>query len=139
MDRLTPAQRSANMACIGPKDTGPELAVRSVLHGLGFRFRLHRRDLPGTPDITLPRLRTIILVHGCFWHRHPDCRFAYVPKSRIDFWLEKFAKNIARDRLVRQTLRRMGWKVLVIWECETARREALVRRLRSMLRAGKRL
>ncbi len=138
MDRLTPAQRSANMARIGPKDTRPELAVRSVLHGLGFRFRLHRRDLPGTPDIALPKYRTTILVHGCFWHRHPNCRFAYTPKSRTDFWLEKFTKNIARDRLVRQTLRRMGWKVLVIWECETASREALVKRLRSMLRTGRR-
>jgi DNA mismatch endonuclease, patch repair protein len=138
MDRLTPVRRSANMARIRAKDTEPELVVRSVLHCLGFRFRLHRRDLPGTPDITLPKYQMIILVHGCFWHRHPKCRFAYSPKSRVDFWLNKFAKNVARDKLVRQTLLRMGWKVLVIWECETTSREALEKRLRSLLRKGAR-
>ena len=126
-------KRSANMARIGPRDTRPELAVRRALHRMGYRFRLHRKDLPGRPDIVLPRLRTIILVHGCFWHRHPNCRFAYTPKSRTDFWFEKFLRNVARDREVRAELEGLGWTVQVIWECETRNPDDLIRRLREIL------
>jgi DNA mismatch endonuclease (patch repair protein) len=119
MDILTPEQRSAMMARIGPRDTVPELAVRRALHRMGYRFRLHRRDLPGKPDIVLPRHRTIFLIHGCFWHRHARCRFAYMPKSRVAFWLSKFQANVKRDRRVRRALKEQGWKVVVIWECQT--------------------
>lgn len=127
-------KRSAMMARIGPRDTAPELAVRRALHRLGYRFRLHRRDLPGKPDVVLPRHRTIFLIHGCFWHRHPGCRFAYVPKSRIEFWRAKFEANVARDRRVEQKLRKQGWTVQIIWECET-RDPGLNRRLREALQA----
>jgi len=129
-------KRSAMMARIGQRDTVPELAVRRSLHRSGYRFRLHRRDLPGTPDITLPRYKTIVFVHGCFWHRHPGCRFAYMPKSRVDFWDKKFQTNIARDGRVQQQLEQRGWTVLVVWECETVEAGALDRRLRNLL--GKR-
>ena len=122
-------KRSAMMARIGPRDTQPELAVRRLLHRLGYRFRLHRRDLPGKPDITLPRHGVAIQVHGCFWHRHPHCRFAYTPKSRIEFWGTKFAKNVSRDKKVERELRSLGWRVLTIWECETFDSEQLTKRL----------
>lgn len=89
-----------------------------MLHRAGCRFRLHRSDLPGRPDITLPRHRTVVFVHGCFWHRHPRCRFAYTPKSRMAFWQAKFAGNVRRDRTQCQQLRRLGWRVIVVWECE---------------------
>src|SRR5437867_1040953 len=118
-------QRSAMMARIGQKDTAPEIFVRKLLHRLGFRFRLHRRDLPGTPDIVLAGQRVALLVHGCFWHRHPGCRFAYIPKSRTDFWSAKFARNVARDREVLEKLRALGWRAHVIWECETGDEAAL--------------
>jgi len=130
-------KRSANMARIGPRDTAPELAVRRALHRMGYRFRLHRRDLPGKPDVVLPRLRTIFLIHGCFWHRHPGCRFAYSPKSRTAFWEGKFERNVIRDRKVEQQLREAGWTVYTIWECETRDPAALADRLRQML-SGKR-
>lgn len=121
------------MARIGPRNTAPELAVRRALHRMGYRFRLHRRDLPGKPDIVLPRLRTIFLIHGCFWHRHPGCRFAYSPKSRTVFWERKFERNVIRDQKVEQQLRDAGWTVYTIWECETRDPAALADRLRQML------
>lgn len=120
MDRLTKKRRSWNMSRIRSRDTKPELIVRSMLHKLGYRFRLHSAGLPGRPDIVLPKYRTVILVHGCFWHRHRFCEFAYSPRSRQDFWNRKFISNVRRDRHVRRSLQRMGWKVVVIWECETA-------------------
>lgn len=103
--------------------------MRSALHRMGYRFRLHVRNLPGSPDIVLPRYRTVILVHGCFWHRHKHCRFAYTPKSRTQFWQEKFRSNLARDRRTARALRTLGWRVLVVWECQT--RDAM--RLRERL------
>lgn len=118
------------MARIGAKDTLPELAVRRSLHRLGYRFRIHRGDLPGKPDVVLPRHRMIFLIHGCFWHRHPGCRFAYKPKSRIEFWEGKFEKNVARDRKVVAALAGLGWTVQIIWECETRDQAALDQRLR---------
>lgn len=114
----TPA-RSALMAMVRGKDTKPELVVRSTLHAMGFRFRLHRRDLPGSPDIVLPRLRLAILVHGCFWHRHEGCRLASMPKTRKDFWGAKFEANVRRDRRNVEAIRGLGWRAEVVWECET--------------------
>lgn len=133
MDILSPTQRSKLMSRIQGKDTKPELGVRRVAHALGFRFRLHRRDLPGCPDLVFPRLSKIIFVHGCFWHRHQKCRYAYSPKSNIAFWQEKFSANVARDRRVVRELKEQGWEVLVVWECEVADVSALERRLTTYL------
>jgi DNA mismatch endonuclease (patch repair protein) len=131
MDRLTPEERSRNMSKIRSGDTCPERQVRSLLHRLGYRFRLHRRDLPGTPDIVLPKYRTVIFVHGCFWHRHPGCKYAYMPKSRISFWEDKFAANIARDKKAQSALGEMGWRVIVVWGCELQDMDSLAMRLAS--------
>lgn len=109
------------MSRIRGKNTEPERIVRSALHRAGFRFRLHVKDLPGKPDIVLPKYRTVIFVHGCFWHRHPGCRYAYTPKTRVSFWKRKFAENVRNDRLARRRLARLGWKVLVVWECQARR------------------
>lgn len=114
------------MAQVKGKDTGPEMAVRRLLHALGYRFRLHRRDLPGKPDIVLPRLRTVIFVHGCYWHRHTGCRRATTPRTRTEFWETKFARTVARDKQQRDQLIATGWRVLTIWECETRDRDALL-------------
>jgi DNA mismatch endonuclease, patch repair protein len=114
-----PLARSALMSRIGPKNSRPELVVRKITHRLGYRFRLHRRDLPGTPDIVFPASRRVIFVHGCFWHRHPHCPRTTTPKTRAEFWADKFEKNVERDaRNIRQ-LRRDDWDVLIIWECDT--------------------
>jgi DNA mismatch endonuclease (patch repair protein) len=118
VDTITPAQRSLLMARIRAANTKPELSVRRLAHGLGFRFRLHRRDLPGAPDLVFPSRRKVIFVHGCFWHRHSRCRFAYNPKSNRGFWQSKFAANRARDRRAVRRLRAMGWSPLIVWECE---------------------
>lgn len=126
-------RRSANMARIGSRDTVPELAVRRALHRMGYRFRLHRQDLPGKPDVVLPRHQMIFLIHGCFWHRHPGCRFAYSPKTRVAFWEGKFERNVARDRKVEQELRERRWTVHTIWECQTRDSVALEAMLRLML------
>jgi DNA mismatch endonuclease (patch repair protein) len=106
------------MSRIKGKDTKPEKIVRSILHKAGFRFRLNRKDLPGKPDIVLPKYKSVILVHGCFWHRHPRCKYAYTPKSRVTFWQKKFSENIERDKFVKRELRKMGWRTIVVWECE---------------------
>jgi DNA mismatch endonuclease, patch repair protein len=99
-------------------DTKPEFVVRRAAHRLGYRFRLHRRDLPGTPDLVFPRLRKVIFVHGCFWHQHTGCKLARAPKSRLDYWLPKLRRNQQRDSDAEARLQRLGWDVLVIWECE---------------------
>lgn len=117
-DTLTPQQRSERMSRIRSKDTKPELALRSALHQLGFRFRLDAKDLPGRPDIVLPRYRTVIFVHGCFWHRHPGCSIATTPKSNTEFWLDKFGRNTARDKKASEALIALGWRVFVVWECD---------------------
>jgi DNA mismatch endonuclease (patch repair protein) len=109
--------RSRNMAAIKAKDTKPELQVRKALRAAGFRFSLHRKDLPGRPDIVLPKYRLVVLVHGCFWHRHADCKLAYTPKSNKLFWLKKFSDNMSRDSATVRKLNEMGWRTLVIWEC----------------------
>ena len=131
MDILTKEKRSWNMSRIRCKDTKPEKIVRSVLHKNGFRFRLNRKDLPGKPDIVLPKYKSVIFVHGCFWHRHPRCKFAYNPKSRETFWQKKFSENVERDRFVKKELRKMEWKVIVVWECElkNVKREKTITRI----------
>lgn len=117
MDTISKDARSALMSRIRSKDTKPELAVRSMLHRLGYRFRLHRKDLPGRPDIVLPRHRKIILVHGCFWHGH-TCRLASKPKSHEQYWTEKIARNQCRDACILKELQAQGWEVLELWECD---------------------
>jgi len=124
-DILTAEKRSWNMSRIKSGDTRPELAVRKMLHALGYRFRLHSKDLPGRPDIILPKYETVIFVHGCFWHRHRGCRYAYTPKSREGFWKKKFERNTARDKEVIQSLQELGWNITVIWECETRNSDSL--------------
>ncbi|HBA70790.1 MAG: very short patch repair endonuclease [Geobacteraceae bacterium GWC2_55_20] len=117
------------MSRIKGRNTKPELAVRSLLHRMGYRFRLHRADLPGKPDIVLSRYRTVIFVHGCFWHRHKDCRFAYTPKSRTEFWLKKLESNVIRDIQVKSDLELLGWRVITLWECELRDMDQLAARL----------
>ena len=129
MDRLSKEKRSWNMSLIKGRDTKPEMIVRKMLHRLGYRFRLHRKNLPGTPDIVLPKYNTVIFVHGCFWHRHAGCRYAYKPKSRVNFWQDKFRQNMERDRKVSLQLKELGWQVEIIWECETKNNEKLVQQL----------
>jgi len=127
MDTLTRAERSERMARIRSKDSKPEMVVRRLLHAAGYRYRLHRRDLPGSPDLVFPGRRKAIFIHGCFWHRHPDpeCRLARIPKSRQDFWIPKLEGNFARDLRKQQELASLGWKYLVIWECDLRKPEAL--------------
>jgi DNA mismatch endonuclease, patch repair protein len=129
-------ERRALMARIRGKHTKPELVVRRLLHAMGYRFRLHRRDLPGTPDIVLVARRKVVLVHGCFWHRHAGCKHAAkVPRTRAAFWEQKFARNVARDAAKLEALAALGWAPLVLWECELRDREALSSRLRAFLGA----
>ena len=118
MDTRTKEKRSWNMSRIPSKDTKPELMVRSFLFRHGFRFRLHVKNLPGHPDIVLPKYRTVVEVRGCFWHRHPGCRQATTPSSNVKFWQEKFKRNVARDRDTERRLKELGWKLIVIWQCE---------------------
>ncbi len=118
MDSLTKEKRSWNMSRIRSNDTTPELAVRSFLFRHGFRFRLHVKTLPGHPDIVLPKHKTVIEVRGCFWHRHPGCRQATTPSTNVEFWLEKFKRNVERDRNTEKQLKELGWHLIVIWECE---------------------
>jgi DNA mismatch endonuclease (patch repair protein) len=135
MDTLTGPERSERMARIRGKDSKPEMLVRRLVHAAGYRFRLHRRDLPGRPDLVFPGRRKIIFVHGCFWHQHPDptCRLARRPKSRHEFWSPKFEANIARDERVLARLADLGWNVLIVWECELRDKGSLERALRGFL------
>jgi DNA mismatch endonuclease (patch repair protein) len=133
LDIVSPARRSEIMRRIPGKGTKPEIAVRKVAHRLGYRFRLHRRDLPGSPDLVFPRRKVALFVHGCFWHRHAACRFAYTPKSNIEFWQTKLKKNVARDARAQEELKWLGWRVAIIWECETADFISLGLKLRNIL------
>lgn len=120
--------RSAIMRAVPRKDSKPEMAARKALHHLGYRFRLHRADLPGTPDVVLPKHGVAIFIHGCFWHRHSGCRLVSSPRTRAEFWQAKFDRNVQRDALAERALQALGWRVLVIWECET-RNSALLSEL----------
>jgi DNA mismatch endonuclease (patch repair protein) len=135
MDRLSKEQRSWNMSQIRAQDTSPELLVRSLLHRSGYRFRLHRRDLPGSPDLVLPKHRVVVFVHGCFWHRHARCRNAAMPQTRREFWKQKFQDNIRRDRRATSQLTKLGWRVLVIWECQTKDIRTLAKHMGAVLPA----
>lgn len=130
VDHVPVKKRSEIMRAVKPKDTTPELLVRRMAHRLGLRFRLHVKKLPGCPDIVFPRKKTVIFVHGCFWHQHQNCRKATTPKSNTKFWEDKFLRNVERDAEVTGKLERLGWKVCVIWQCETA----LPNRLEQLLR-----
>jgi len=132
-DVFDPEQRSLVMARVKGANTRPELQVRSMLHRLGYRFRLHRKDLPGKPDIVFPSRRTAIFVHGCFWHQHPGCKNAVRPASNAAYWNEKLDRNAARDLQNLQDLRDLGWRVVVVWECELKDMEGLARRLHGIL------
>lgn len=133
IDRLSKEQRSWNMSRVKSADTKPKIFVRKLLHSMGFRFRLNGRVskkhnqkgiLPGKPDIVLAGYKTIVFVHGCFWHRHEGCKGATIPKTRTDWWLEKLNKNVERDNKIKKELENNGWKVIVVWECETLPRNA---------------
>lgn len=131
-DRLTKEQRRRNMSAIKGKNTAPELVVRKLLHRLGFRFRLHDRTLPGTPDIVLPKYRTVIMVHGCFWHMH-GCALTKIPETRRDFWIAKLERNRARDMDQEALLRSNGWTVITVWECDLKTEQALLAQIRPLI------
>jgi DNA mismatch endonuclease, patch repair protein len=133
MDTISQQRRSAVMGKIKGRNTKPEIAVRKLVHSMGYRYRLHRKDLPGTPDLVFPARNKIVFVHGCFWHRHPGCRFAYSPKSNIDFWNKKFAANIERDKRVKHQLESLGWKTLAVWECEVSKLSLLQKHIKGFL------
>ena len=133
MDTLTPEERSRLMGKIRGKNTKPELLVRSLLHRAGYRFSLHRKDLPGKPDIVLRKYDTVVFVHGCFWHRHKNCKIASTPKSNVEFWQAKFARNVSNDRKHTRELRKLGWQVLTVWECERKKPDKVLSKLRKHL------
>ncbi len=133
-DTFSKEKRSEIMSHVLPKNTKPERIVRSVLHRMGFRFRLHRINLPGTPDIVLPKYRTVIFVHGCFWHRHPYCKRSTMPVQNADFWKAKFERTIKRDAQKVLALEALGWHVVTVWECETNKTKDLSMRLHELLK-----
>ena len=134
MDTFSRAERSEIMRRVHSENTRPERSVRSILHRLGYRFRLHGRVLPGTPDIVLPKFETVVFVHGCFWHRHPNCPRASMPASNQSYWHDKFQRTISRDKSNTALLRRMGWRVVIVWECELKHPDRLRTRLRRILK-----
>ena len=133
MDVLTPEQRHRNMSAIRGKDTRPEELVRKYLFSHGFRYRKNDRRYPGKPDIVLPRYRTVVFVHGCFWHQHAGCRYATIPKSHQEFWIQKLQKNVIRDQEAEQQLINMGWQVITVWECQIRRKSDREETLRSLV------
>ena len=133
-DNVSPARRSQLMAGIRGQNTRPEMVVRRIAHRMGLRFRLYRKDIPSRPDLVFPKHRVAVLVHGCFWHQHDGCRYAHIPKSRVRYWTEKFSQNVARDRRNEEALRDVGWRVVVIWECETGDKQLVERKLASSVR-----
>jgi DNA mismatch endonuclease (patch repair protein) len=137
MDTLSPKERSARMARIRSKDTKPEKLVRGLAHSLGYRFRLHGKGLAGSPDLVFPSRKKVIFVHGCFWHAHGKCSVANMPKSRTDYWKEKFSRNKARDKANQRQLRKEGWEVLVVWECQTKNEAMMKPRLVTFLGASR--
>ena len=133
-DVFSEEKRSYVMSCVSSKDTKPEKIVRSFLHRSGFRFRLHARDLPGKPDVVLAKHKTAIFVHGCFWHRHPGCKRTTTPKTRREFWVEKFKKNIRRDNLNYKKLKEQGWEVMVVWACKLEKIKSREEALKNLVR-----
>jgi DNA mismatch endonuclease (patch repair protein) len=135
MDKLTRAERSRNMRAIRSVDTTPEVVVRRHVHRMGYRFRLHRRGLPGRPDLVFSSRRAVVFVHGCFWHQHSsrNCKIVRIPKSNLRYWRAKLARNVERDLLNRAALRSLGWRVLVIWECSIENERGWAKRLRNFL------
>ena len=133
MDRHTPEQRRRNMAAVKGKNTKPEILVRKALHAMGYRFRLHVKDLPGKPDIVLPKYKTVIFVNGCFWHRHEGCKYASTPTTNVDFWEAKFKENTTRDSQKTALLESAGWKVVVLWTCEIKKEDELKALLHTLL------
>ncbi|GGA02656.1 very short patch repair endonuclease [Blastomonas marina] len=136
VDNLSPEERSRLMSRVRGKDTNPEMAVRRLVHKLGYRFRLHRRDLPGTPDLVFPGKKKVIFVHGCYWHRH-DCKKATTPKTNVEFWENKFDANIMRDNKNLNDLSELGWETMVVWQCEAEKPEEIVDRLVEFLELGR--
>jgi len=133
MDTVSAKRRSEIMALVKSKGTRPEVAVRKMVFGMGYRYRLNRSELPGKPDLVFPGRKKVIFVHGCFWHRHEGCPNARIPKSRVEFWKRKLERNAQRDREVQVELERMGWEYLIIWECELKDMEAIASRVKSFL------
>lgn len=132
-DHLSEKQRSANMRAVRSRNTRPEVRVRQIIHRLGYRFRLHQVDLPGKPDIALQRLQKAIYVHGCFWHQHKGCRRATIPQSNRAFWLRKLRRNVVRDSEQLVLIRKRGWRVMVVWECELKKERRLQAKLERFL------
>jgi DNA mismatch endonuclease (patch repair protein) len=132
-DHVDRKKRSSIMAAVHSKDTKPEMAVRRLIHGLGYRYRLHVVSLPGCPDLVFPSQGKVVFIHGCFWHRHVRCRYATLPNSNREFWEAKFAANVARDRRTRRELKKMGWQVLIVWQCELRNRTRLTERIDEFL------
>ena len=139
VDLFSKKTRSKIMACVKSENTAPERLVRSLIHRLGFRFRLNKRDLPGKPDIVLTRLRTVVFVHGCFWHGHKCARGHRLPKANASYWRKKIARNRVRDRANLMALKTDHWKAVVVWECEIKDREKLVRKMQSHLSSDRTL
>lgn len=137
MDHVSRERRSHIMRLVKTADTKPEIAVRRILHRLGFRFRLHCGTLPGRPDVVLPKWLTIVLIHGCFWHRHAGCPKATTPKTKRRYWIKKFDTNVKRDRRVHAQLEELGWRVCVVWQCELSSPEKLAARLDAFIRGLK--
>ena len=135
MDTFSTRERSFIMSRVKSKDTTPEMLVRSFLHRRGFRFRLHVRELPGHPDIVFPKYRTVVEVRGCFWHRHRGCKAATTPTSNTDYWTKKFRRNVERDKQTKAALRKLGWRVIVVWECQL-RKQSFLNRLPSRITGG---
>lgn len=133
MDNLSPEGRSIQMSLVRSKDTKPEKLVRKIVFSLGYRYRLHSKDLPGKPDLVFTKKRKVIFVHGCFWHRHANCKLATTPATRQDYWLPKFQRTIGRDLETQKALREQGWEFLIIWECELKKPDELLRTIQSFL------
>lgn len=130
MDTISAYQRSLNMKSIRSRNTKPEIAVRRLLHSLGLRFRIHCSELPGKPDIVMKRFKTVIMVNGCFWHKHSGCTRSNVPKSNHSYWSDKLEKNVERDKGTQRALTELGWRVIIVWECELKDMEKLTHRLK---------
>ncbi len=132
-DHVDPATRSRIMSAVHSKDTMPEVRVRKMLHSMGYRYRLHVAKLPGKPDIVFPSRHKIVFVHGCFWHRHRSCRYATTPKTRPEYWEEKFSANVTRDRATVRKLKQMGWTIATVWQCQLKNPERLAEQLHEFL------